>query len=678
MNEAAPPAVEVVRREPEESVPRPVPIWRAILIGLLLIPVSTYYGNYAYVVVQAMLWGQTSLLRGPVFMLFTLALANLLFRRVTRRAGLRPSEMLVVYSMVAVSVCVSGFGQVQWLINILPAGGYFANQANHYDQFLFHVPPYLIPHDPQVIQDFYHGGKSLYRRDILLDWAAPVLAWSLFLFVLCWVTLCLTSLLRRQWTDDEKLTFPLVHLPLQMAGAGAGRSPFFADRLMWAGFLLAGGLESINYVNFFFPAFPHVAIKPNDWHLETSFVAHPWSSVGTLTLAFYPFAIGIAFLLSREVAFSCWFFYLLTRVENVAAAAFGLNEGGAGLRAKAPYLGEQGVGAFLALGAFLLWRARGPLGAACRSAWDARLAAETDDPHAPLSPRVALWGGMVGLALLTVFLVVLGLPLGIVLAFWAIYFLFLVVLTRIFAEAGAGWAWGPMVNVHTVIMDGVGVSGLGARSLTVFGYLDWFDNEFRDTAMPHQLEAMKMGRETDTPRRQLLYALLLAAAVSGVVAFWAYLQMYYEFGAASAKVRPALQGLGIGHLKEIANWIKSPTPADPASLRAIAAGGVLVLALAALRQTFVWCPFHPIGYALAGTASMEYMWCPFLIAWGAKSLNSPLRRLHALPPGAAVLPGPDSWATTSCRPCGGCGAWPPIRRSICRSHTEGLAAGPGL
>jgi len=57
LNKAAPP-VAIARREHEEALPRPVPIWRAILIGLLLIPVSTYYGNYAYVVVQAMLWGR--------------------------------------------------------------------------------------------------------------------------------------------------------------------------------------------------------------------------------------------------------------------------------------------------------------------------------------------------------------------------------------------------------------------------------------------------------------------------------------------------------------------------------------------------------------------------------------------------------------------------------------------
>lgn len=600
-----------------------VPFWRAILIGLVLIPLSTYYGNYAYVVVQALLWGQTSLLRGPVFILFVLTLANLLFRRLARRAGLQPSEMLLIYSMVAISVCISGFGQVQFLVNILPAGGHLADRSNHYDRFLYLVPPYLVPHDPLVIQDFYRGHKSLYRADILRDWATPVLVWSAFLFVICWVTLCLTSLVRRQWTDEEKLTFPLVFLPLEMAQGGAGQTPFFRNKLMWGGFALAGFLESVDYVHFFFPAFPYVPIKPSDWHMEKFLVAAPWNSVGVFTLAFYPFAIGIAFLLSREVSFSCWFFYLLTRVENVVTAGLGLNGGGPrGATAQAPFLGEQGVGAWLALGVFLLYRARGPLWDACRSAWDRSLAARIDDPSAPLSPRTALWGGLLGVVVLTAFLTVIGLPVWVSLLFWAVYFLFLIVLSRVFAEAGAGWAWGPLVSVHNTILDATGVGmagGLGARPMTMIGHLDWFDNELRDTAMPHQLEAMKLGQETDTRRRQLLWGLLIAAAVSGIVAFWAYLHMYYEFGAESAKVRPALQGVGPGRLKEIDNWLRNPRPPDGGALGAMGAGALLILALAALRQQFVWWPLHPIGYALAGTQSMEYMWCPFFIAWVIKT-----------------------------------------------------------
>ena len=38
------------------------------------------------------------------------------------------------------------------------------------------------------------------------------------------------------------------------------------------------------------------------------------------------------------------------------------------------------------------------------------------------------------------------------------------------------------------------------------------------------------------------------------------------------------------------------------------------------RQRLLPWPFHPIGYALANTQSMDYMWMPFLIAWALKRL----------------------------------------------------------
>ncbi|MDQ2798330.1 MAG: DUF4133 domain-containing protein, partial [Armatimonadota bacterium] len=390
--------------------------------------------------------------------------------------------------------------------------------------------------------------------------------------------------------------------------------------IMWAGFALAGILESVNYVNYFYPAVPQLQIKPYHW--EPYLSAAPWTSVGTFTTAFYPFAIGIAFLLSQEVSFSCWFFYLVTKAENVGAAALGLNQGGGrGSVAQAPFLGEQGVGAFLALALFLLWRARKPLGDAMRGAWDRTAAREFDDPHAPLSPRVAFWGGLVGMAILTVFLSLIGLPVWVSLLFWAIYFLFLLTLTRIIVEAGAGWAWGPTyIPVHNVILDLVGVSAVPERALTMFGYLSWFEVEFRDTPMPHQMMAMKLGQETGQPRRQLLWGLLIAAALSTIVGFWAYLHMYYEFGAASAKVRPALQSVGPNMLRQVDHWLNTPSLPDRGALGAMVFGAIVVVTLAFLRQSFVWWPLHPIGYVLAGTPSMEYMWCPFLVGWAIKAV----------------------------------------------------------
>ncbi|MDR3708966.1 MAG: hypothetical protein P4L33_11755 [Capsulimonadaceae bacterium] len=595
------------------------PAWRAILIGSLLIPISVYFGNYAYVVVQALLWGQTSILRGPVIVLFTLALVNLLLRRMGRSAGLQASEMLIIYSMIAVSSCVSGFGMIQWLVNMLPALQHYTTPANHYDQFAHYIAPYLTPQNPDVIENFFRGGVSMYQPAILADWAAPVAIWSVFVLAMSWVTLCLCAVVRKQWIEGERINFPLVYLPIEMAKGASGEGSLYSNRLMWIGFALAGILESINYINYLYPSMPYIQLKPVHW--EPFLTSRPWNTVGSLTTAFYPFAIGIAYLLSVEVSFSCWFFYLLTKVEYVLSSSLGLSEGMShnGM-ALPPYIGEQGVGAFLALAIILVCRSKDTIWAAIRCAWDRKAEAGCEDGASPLSPRVAVWGGLLGIAALTAFVTQIGIPLWAALAFWVIYFLFLIVLTRVVSEAGAGWAWGPMVPVHSTLFDAAGMTGFSHKSLSVFGYLSWFDTEYRDSPMPHELAAMKMGQESNTRPNRLLWALLIATVLGIVSAWWAYLHIYYEFGAGTAKVRPALMTVGPGMLSHINGWLQAPTAPDHRALYAMAGGAVVMVILSVARQTFVWWPFHPVGYALAGTYSMEYMWCPFLAGWLIKSL----------------------------------------------------------
>ena len=47
-------------------------------------------------------------------------------------------------------------------------------------------------------------------------------------------------------------------------------------------------------------------------------------------------------------------------------------------------------------------------------------------------------------------------------------------------------------------------------------------------------------------------------------------------------------------------------------------GMVCCTALSAMRMRFLWWPFHPIGYAISGSWSMNLVWMPMLIAWIAK------------------------------------------------------------
>ena len=593
-------------------------------VGTLLLAINAYFGTYAYIVAQALLWTQTSLQRGPVAMLFAVVALNALFARAAKKYAINSQELAILYSMLCIGTCAAGWGFVQVLINQIAAPFYFATSANGFaERVLPHVPTWLAPHDPEVYNGFFRGNSSLYSAAVMRGWAVPVLAWSAFIIAVFWILICATTLVRRQWVEEERLTFPLVLLPLEMIGVGGDgqtATPFWRNRLMWAGFILAGLLESVNFLNFLYPSIPTIPIKPSMGanHLEAMFVARPWNTMGILTLAFYPFAIGIGYLLSLDVSFSCWSLYLLSKLSIVACAALGLSDGGSGPANRAPFVREQSVGAFVGIALFSLWMARRALA----TAWQEMKRPTGRDANELMSFRLALVGGGVGILFMIGFLIAAGLSWQTAIIFVFAYLCFALTLARIVSEAGAGWAWGPEWTASQFTTDAVGATHLSPQNLTMLvGYTSWM-TDMRDNPMPQAAAALKIAPGAGLSPRGYLKPLLFAIVFGTLLAFWAHLDIYYTYGAATAKTRQAVSGAtGSNPAKLAATLIVTPTLQDTTGL--LAAGGAVLLAvgLSVLRQMFPWWPIHPLGYALANTRSMEYMWCPFFIAWLAKLIT---------------------------------------------------------
>src|SRR5713226_7011454 len=313
-------------REESPVAPGPPP-WRAPLLGALLIPPSAFFGVYSYIIVQAIQWSQQSLKCGPIFVLFLLSRGNLGVRRLRRCLALTQAELVLIYAMLVAATAVVGIGVVQSFVTGLPAPYYFARTSNHWSDFFPYIPSVLTPHNPRVISEFFKGNATLYRLAVLRDWAVPVAVWTGLVFLLFVTMLSVNALLRRRWVEGERLTFPLVFLPLEMTRSG-GETTFWRDRRMWAGFLAAGFLESIDYINYLYPAFPYLQLKA--FRLDPLLSERPWDGIGTLAVAFYPFMIGIAFLLSLDVSFSCWFFYLLVKAQMALSTALGLKDADVG------------------------------------------------------------------------------------------------------------------------------------------------------------------------------------------------------------------------------------------------------------------------------------------------------------------------------------------------------------
>ena len=59
------------------------------------------------------------------------------------------------------------------------------------------------------------------------------------------------------------------------------------------------------------------------YDLNTYVRNQPWRSMGWTPMRVYAFGVGLAFFIPLDLAFSSWFFYVLTKFERFAAAAVG-------------------------------------------------------------------------------------------------------------------------------------------------------------------------------------------------------------------------------------------------------------------------------------------------------------------------------------------------------------------
>jgi Family of unknown function (DUF6785)/Domain of unknown function (DUF6784) len=592
---------------------------RALLIGALLIPVVCIFNEYTEIVAEGTDMVAMSLIIAVVILLFLLVMINLGLKKWAPRFAFSQAELMYIYVMLTVSVGISGIGMTQFLVPQLGNLYHFANETNKWDQFWPYVPHWFVP-DRAVLPAFYASQSSFYTWEHFRGWLTPILTWSSFIVVMLFCMLCMNVIIRRQWMDRERLTFPIVYLPLEMT-RGGGSVELFTNRWMWIGFAIPCVLETLASLNYLFPSVPSLPLKPSTGlEIGPYFTDAPWSAVGYLTLAFYPLVIGIAYFLSLEVSFSSWFFYLFTKVQSVAATAFGFQDSQASAAAKRiPYLPEQGAGAFIGLALFGAYASRRYLREVLRKAFSG--APEIRDDNEPMPYRLAVFGLLGGLLALCAFMTAAGLAWYLVLIFFVLYFILVLTFTRIRAEAGQAWGFGPNNPAHRLMLDTGGSYGWSLQNLTVFSYLMWMDLDYRCVAMPHQLEGFKIGESARMNSRHLAAVIMLATVIGALASFWALLVIYYKYGAGTAKVNGWRTDMGSRAFNDIRNWFDNPERLNAPALQATLVGVGVTGLLMALRTHFTWWPFHPVGYALAGTFTMDWLWFPTLVGWLIKALT---------------------------------------------------------
>ena len=543
-----------------------------------------------------------------MFGILMITVLNLGVRRVVPRAALQQRDLLVVYAMLAVGSAFSGHDCIPRLMGLIPYAFRFATPENDWEALLFHhLPEWLVVKHPKIVHDFYEGEVNFFTEGYVQYWIVPILSWSAVIFLLMLIFLCLTSLIRKQWIENEKLAYPIIQIPLEIT---TGRS-IFNNRLLWFGFGIAAGINLLNGLQFFFPVLPEIPVRKYD--LNIYFTQKPWSAMGSTPLRFHPYLIGFSFILPLDLAFSCTFFYLMKKGQLLFGSMAGV-----GTLPGYPFFGEQGAGALLALLAIACWNARKHFASVFSQVF--RPNRDTSKMEA-LSHRSAVITLGVSLLLLAIFCVRGGMSVWAFAIFIAIYLLIVVGLSRMRAELGP-----PIHAIGYLTPQYMMISLLGTRrlkpgNLTMLSLLNWLSGasyaSFRTHPMPDQLEAFKLAERTGIRNRTMFIVLIIASLVGILSSLILYPYAIYREGVAAGSEQ--IHAGGADTYNFLSSWLVSPKPTDWLATSVLCLAFAANLGIMFLRSRFVWCPLHPAGYVIGvAPGTTDVIWFPLFLAMVAK------------------------------------------------------------
>ena len=211
---------------------------RSLLLGILLIPVNVYWMTLVEVKYYSLDGSCLPLFIQPVFIMFVCVVVNCLLKRIAPRQMLQQGELLTVYIMVAISCTFAGHDTMQNMFGSIAHPFRFATDENEWQALFFrYLPSWLTISDPQSLQGFYEGEASFYTKHNFSVWLKPLAFWGFFFLVMMFMMLCINTLVRKRWAEQEKLAYPIIQLPLRLSEDGGIR--LLNNRMMWVGFSIA-------------------------------------------------------------------------------------------------------------------------------------------------------------------------------------------------------------------------------------------------------------------------------------------------------------------------------------------------------------------------------------------------------------------------------------------------------
>ncbi len=587
-----------------------------MLLGALCVAALAAANPYLTFVYRVWSVGSGSLLSGALVMLLLALLLNGILLRLAPRYALGRSQLLAVYGMMIVSVGLAMQGGLLYIVSSTTYPFYTASPENEWDQLILpHIQTWLQVSDPKAVEWFWEGLPA----GAAVPWAAwssPMIAWFAFTLALIGAMFCLGALLSKDWIERQRLSFPLVEVPLAMTGDGArpsAGSGILRSRIFWMGFSIPAVLSTLAWLNRIYPDVPSAHLTGIALGGQLAGMGPPWSELADASYSILWPVIGVSYLLPGEVSLSLWLFYVLYRVQLLIWASFGLTEGAQASGAVNPrsFIHFEEAGGFIALTIMVLYQSRKSILRAATSLL--RISRPDPDPYEPVQGRWALLGFLI----CNIFMLWWALKAG--MSWWsfapimALFYAVLVGASRLVAAGGVMYV-DTGFYPRGVVLRTLGASPLSPASLTMYSYLSViFMYDPMNLAMPQIMNSFKLLRSSRLEGRGWFGAVMLSVAVMLVVGFVALVLAVSNHGGAN---RTWLWDYPQWAFGELDSSLRAPETPDNWLRLAMVLGAAFTIVLVWLNTSFVWWPLSPIGFLVASSWSTNFLlWGSVLIGW---------------------------------------------------------------
>lgn len=604
---------------------------RAPFIGLFLAIAICLLTPYNNIFLRATPLGGGHFPLAPFFIFLLLTIFITLISRIFKSSLLLTGpELLIIWieMVIGSGIAYTGFART-FLIN-LTAPIHYATEGNRWQEVLHPlIPPSLTPSNREAIELLYDGiagGRNMGWMEIVKTipwsaWIAPLLLWGMFILLSYLVMLFLINIISRQWIHNERMNFPLLKVP-EMIGKAVDEKrtqSFFFNSFLLTGLSIPVFIHLINGLNLYYPSIPPI---------PTLFLAGPYFSDNgfftgfhKLKIYFYPAFVGFAFLTSRQISFSFWFFFLagclLYGILDLLGYSIPVSELGVTF---GPTLARpeemQMIGAYGIFFLFLVWLARLHLLDVLRLSFF--ITKPKGDRSEWFDVRISFWGAAIGILLIIWWYVELGMtPLTATLVVGA-FFMIMIVATRIICQGGLAYFTltaaptdGLIALFGTKMFAGASglLAGMGQKVLFV---------DLRESLMPSLLHGRHL-HQNKHPALLLFSSLAITIVASMTASILAMMALCYRYGIRELQLDWATRTSTTVY-ENIYRLVAMDTATGGWVYTFALLGALAMLLLVTCYHRLYWWPIHPIGYLTAYSSAMRILWVSFFIGWACNAL----------------------------------------------------------